>query len=66
MKLYKLKDKLAIFWFFILLCLQYNKYYKVVMLLLFIGMIFDLIITITNIGEFRIPLYYLNRYGIRY
>jgi hypothetical protein len=51
MKLYKIKDTFAIFWFFILIILQYNKKYMVVILLLIIGMLADLFITFTDIGE---------------
>ena len=54
MKLYKIKDAIAIFWFFIILILQYKKYYNTVLILLFIGMILDLIITISQIGEIKV------------
>jgi hypothetical protein len=45
---------MAIFWFFIICILQYNKYYKTVLLLLFLGMIGDLVISVTNIGDSNI------------
>ena len=51
MKLYKLKDTMAVPWFFILSYLQYNKYYKTVMWLLVIGGLLDLMISITELGE---------------
>lgn len=54
MKIYKIKDTMAIFWFFIICILQYNKYYKTVLLLLFLGMIGDLVISVTNIGDSNI------------
>lgn len=54
MKLYKIKDLLAIFWFFIIIIFQYNRYYNLVIILLFLGMIADLLITITDIGEYII------------
>ena len=54
MKLYKIKDAIAVFWFFIILILQYKKYNNTVLLLLFIGMILDLIITISQIGEIKV------------
>ena len=54
MKLYQIKDAIAIFWFFIILILQYKKYYNTVLILLFIGMILDLIITISQIGEIKV------------
>ena len=54
MKLYKIKDTLAIFWFFILIILQYNKKYNVVIILLTIGMLADLFVTATDIGELNI------------
>jgi|COG998Drversion2_1049125.scaffolds.fasta_scaffold3844660_1 hypothetical protein len=54
MKLYKIKDAIAVFWFFIILILQYKKYYNTVLILLFIGMILDLIITISQIGEIKV------------
>lgn len=54
MKIYKIKDTVAIFWFFIICILQYNKYYKTVLLLLFLGMIGDLVISVTNIGDSNI------------
>ena len=54
MKLYKIKDTLAIFWFFILIILQYNKKYNVVIILLTIGMLGDLFVTATDIGELNI------------
>ena len=54
MKLYKIKDTLAIFWFFILIILQYNKKYKVVIILLTTGMLADLLVTSTDIGELNI------------
>jgi hypothetical protein len=54
MKLYKIKDAIAVFWFFIILILQYKKYYNTVLIFLFIGMILDLIITISQIGEIKV------------
>ena len=51
MKLYKIKDTIAIGWFIILIYLLNNKYYKVVTVLLIFGMLADLIITITDIGD---------------
>ena len=54
MKPYKIKDAIAVFWFFIILILQYKKYYNTVLILLFIGMILDLIITISQIGEIKV------------
>ena len=56
MKLYKLKDIIAVFWFFIIILLQYNKYYTIVIILLTIGMICDLIISLTDIGNKNIKL----------
>ena len=49
MKIYKIKDTIAIFWFLILCILQYNKYYNTVLCMLFIGMLGDLIISVSNI-----------------
>lgn len=57
MKLYKLKDTIAIFWFFILVFLQYNKYYNTVLVFLTLGAIGDLIVSVTNIGETDITIY---------
>lgn len=54
MKIYKFKDTAAIFWFFIICILQYKKYYNIVLGLLFIGMIGDLIISVTNVGNIDI------------
>ena len=54
MKLYKLKDSIAILWFVALAFLQYNKYYRFVMILLIFGAVGDLIISATNIGDTRI------------
>ncbi len=54
MKLYKIKDAIAVFWFFIIVILQYKKYYNTVLIFLFIGMILDLIITISQIGEIKV------------
>ena len=51
MKVHKLKDTVAIFWFFIIAILQYNKYYTTVMVLLLMGMLGDFIIATTNIGD---------------
>ena len=45
---------IAVFWFFIIVILQYKKYYNTVLILLFIGMILDLIITISQIGEIKV------------
>jgi hypothetical protein len=56
MKLYKLKDTMAVPWFFILSYLQYNKYYKIVMWLLVIGGLLDLMISVTELGELEINL----------
>ncbi len=57
MKVHKLKDTLAIFWFFVIVILQYNKYYNSVMYLLVIGMLGDLIVATTNIGDTDISEY---------
>jgi len=54
MKLYQIKDAVAIFWFFIILILQYKKYYNTVLILLFVGMLLDLIITVSQIGEIKV------------
>lgn len=54
MKIYKLKDTVAIFWFFVICILQHKKYYNLVLGLLFIGMLGDLMISITNIGNLDI------------
>ncbi len=54
MKLYQIKDAIAIFWFFIILILQYKKYYNTVLILLFVGMLLDLIITVSQIGEIKV------------
>ena len=54
MKLYKLKDTIAIFWFFIIIFLLYKKNNSLVIFLLFIGMLLDLVITITDIGDIEI------------
>ena len=51
MKVYKLKDTLAIFWFFIIAMLQYKRYYKTVLFLLVIGMFADLVISVSDIGD---------------
>lgn len=51
MKIYKLKDRIAIFWFLIISILQYKKYYNIVLFLLFIGMLGDLVISVTDIGN---------------
>ena len=48
MKLYKIKDTIAIGWFFILLLLLHYKYYTVVTVLLTMGMLADLLITLTD------------------
>tara|TARA_Y200000002_G_C22660165_1_gene655390 strand:+ start:978 stop:1139 length:162 start_codon:yes stop_codon:yes gene_type:complete len=45
---------LQFFGFFILIILQYNKKYNVVIILLTIGMLADLLVTVTNIGELNI------------
>ena len=58
MKLYKIKDALAVVWFFVLAILQDKKYYKTVLYLLFIGMLMDLIITFSNIGDINIQFQY--------
>lgn len=57
MKLYKIKDTIAILWFIILVFLQYNKYYNTVLVLLTLGAIGDLIVSVTNIGETDINIY---------
>lgn len=57
MKLYKIKDTIAILWFIILVFLQYNKYYNTVLVLLTFGAIGDLIVSVTNIGETDINIY---------
>ncbi len=54
MKLYKIKDAIAVFWFFIIVILQYKKYYNTVLILLFVGMLLDLIITVSQIGEIKV------------
>ena len=51
MKVHKLKDTVAIFWFFVIALLQYNKYYTTVMALLFMGMLGDFIIATSDIGD---------------
>ena len=56
MKVYRLKDTLAIFWFFILIILQYKKKYTLVIILLTIGMIADLLVSVTNIGEMEVNI----------
>ena len=56
MKVYRLKDTLAIFWFFILIILQYKKKYTLVIILLTIGMIADLFVSVTNIGEMEVNI----------
>jgi len=56
MKLFKLKDTIAVLWFFILAYLQYNKYYNSVMSLLIIGGLLDLLVSITQIGEVDIDI----------
>ena len=56
MKVYSLKDTLAIFWFFILIILQYKKKYTLVIILLTIGMITDLFVSVTNIGEMEVNI----------
>ena len=56
MKLFKLKDTIAVLWFFILAYLQYNKYYNSVMCLLVIGGLLDLLVSITQIGEVEINI----------
>jgi hypothetical protein len=54
MKLYRLKDTIAIFWFFILIILQYKKRYTLVIILLSFGMLADLFISVTDIGELEV------------
>ncbi len=54
MKLYKLKDGMAIIWFIAIILLQYYKYYITVIVLLTIGMLFDLAVVTTNIGSIDI------------
>lgn len=54
MKIYKIKDTIAIFWFFFICILQYNKYYNTVLFLLFLGMLGDLVISVSNIGDSNI------------
>ena len=56
MKLFKLKDTIAVLWFFILAYLQYNKYYNSVMSLLIIGGLIDLIVSKTQIVEYDIDI----------
>ena len=56
MKLYKLKDTVAIFWFLILVFLQYNKYYNTVLVLLALGALGDFLVSVTNIGEKEINI----------
>ena len=51
MKVYKLKDSIAILWFIVIALLQYKKYYRMVMILLLFGAVGDLIISVTNIGD---------------
>jgi len=57
MKVHQLKDTMAIFWFFVIAILQYKKYYKTVLCLLVIGMVGDLIVATTNIGDEDISEY---------
>jgi hypothetical protein len=54
MKLYKLKDTIAIFWFFILIILQYYKKYTLVSMLLTLGMLGDLFVSVTDIGDIEL------------
>ena len=56
MKLYKIKDTIAIGWFFILLLLLHYKYYTVVTVLLTMGMLADLLITLTDMGDTEIEI----------
>ena len=51
MKVYKVKDTIAILWFFIIILFQYNKYYNTVLVLLTLGMLCDLMVCITNAGD---------------
>lgn len=54
MKLHKLKDAVAIFWFVVLVVLQYNRYYTSVLVLLAIGAVFDAVIVLTDVGDYDI------------
>ena len=56
MKIYKIKDTMAIIWFFILIILQLRGHYRVVTVLLTIGMILDLIISVTDFGDHDLDL----------
>ena len=56
MKLYRLKDTIAIFWFFVLIILQYKKRYTLVIILLTLGMLADLFISVTSIGELEVNI----------
>ena len=57
MKLYKIKDGSAgIIWFPLLILLQLQKKYKVVTCLLAIGMLMDIIITFSDIGNYDIVI----------
>ena len=49
-RLYQMKDGLAVVWFLVLAYLQHNKQYKLVMVLLLLGALADLIFSLTNIG----------------
>lgn len=49
-RLYQMKDGLAVIWFLVLAYLQHNKQYKLVMVLLLLGALADLIFSLTNIG----------------
>ncbi len=56
MKIYKIKDTMAILWFFIIILLQLRGHYHVVTVLLTIGMILDLIISVTDFGDHDLDL----------
>lgn len=56
MKIYKIKDTMAILWFFIIILLQLRGHYRVVTFLLTIGMILDLIISVTDLGDHDLDL----------
>jgi len=51
MKLHKIKDSVAVGWFIIIIILLYYKNNKVVIGLLTIGLLGDLFISLTDIGD---------------
>jgi hypothetical protein len=54
MKLHKIKDSVAVGWFIIIIILLYYKNNKVVIGLLTIGLLGDLFISLTDIGDTEI------------